>query len=258
MTLNRSRSSRITAIALGLVRADARERVGDPVGQQLAVRQPGRRVVEGAALRDVDQPRVVEGDRGELGEPGQRIDLARAPNVRSVEPDARPMTPTTSSPELSGTPTIAPSVRGGTIAGRAGRRRRSRRPRAGWPVRKTCAAEAFVDRLAVADALGEEAGAVAEDERRRRPARRGRCSRAASRAARGAGQDRLEQRRRSRAGRAAPGPSRRARAGTGRAGARAGVGDSARPASRGTSPGRRRRPGRPSSGRRRGSRRRRR
>ena len=34
----------------GVVRADARERVGDAVRQQLAVRQPGRRVVEGAAL----------------------------------------------------------------------------------------------------------------------------------------------------------------------------------------------------------------
>ena len=55
----------------GLVRADAREGMGDAVRQQLAVRQAGRRVVEGAALGDVDEARVVDGDRGQLGEPGQ-------------------------------------------------------------------------------------------------------------------------------------------------------------------------------------------
>ena len=97
MTLNRSRSSRMTAIGSGVVGRGRGQRVRDPVGQQLAVGQAGRRVVQRAALRVVDQPRVVEGDRGELGEARQGIDLARARTAGRCVPDARPITPTTSS-----------------------------------------------------------------------------------------------------------------------------------------------------------------
>ena len=65
----------------------------------------------------------------------------------------------------------------------------------GRPVRKTCAAEPLVDRLAVADALGEEPGAVAEDELE--TVRLGDVDEAVRRAQQraGAGQDRLEQHR---------------------------------------------------------------
>ncbi len=56
-----------------------RQGVRDPVGQELAVRQAGRRVVQGATLGDVDEAGVVEPDRGKLREAGKRLDIAVAP-----------------------------------------------------------------------------------------------------------------------------------------------------------------------------------
>ena len=110
MTLNRSRSSRMTAIgSRSSVRWPARA-WRDPVGQQLAVGQAGRRVVERAALRHVEEPRVVERDRGQLGEAGEGVRSRAAPNARSVVPEASPRTPTTRPPEASGTPTTDPNV----------------------------------------------------------------------------------------------------------------------------------------------------
>jgi hypothetical protein len=53
--------------------------MGDPVGQKLAVGQAGRRVVQGAALGGVDEPGIVERDRGKLGEACQRGDLSLPP-----------------------------------------------------------------------------------------------------------------------------------------------------------------------------------
>ena len=76
--------------------------------EQLAVGEAGGRVVQGAALRGVDEPRVVERDRGELGEARQRVDLALAPVALELA-DARPRTPTTRPADMSGTPTTAPT-----------------------------------------------------------------------------------------------------------------------------------------------------
>jgi len=52
--------------------------VTDPVRQQLAVREAGDGVVERAAPGGVEQARVVERDRGELGEANESVRLARA------------------------------------------------------------------------------------------------------------------------------------------------------------------------------------
>ena len=76
---------------LGVVGVGRGERMADPVGQQLAVGEACRRVVERAALGGIEQPRIVEGDRRELGEAHQGVRLARAerPIVRPRrEPDA--------------------------------------------------------------------------------------------------------------------------------------------------------------------------
>jgi len=67
-----------TGLAI-IVDTDRRQCAGDPVGQELAVRQAGGRVIEGAPLGGVHEPGVVQGDRGELGEARQRVDLALAP-----------------------------------------------------------------------------------------------------------------------------------------------------------------------------------
>ena len=96
----------------------ARQGVGDPVGQQLAVGQAGGRVVQGAALGAVDQPRVVEGDRGQLGEAGQGARSRARRTAARPSPEARPMTPTTRPPEVSGTPTTDPNVPVGTSPAR--------------------------------------------------------------------------------------------------------------------------------------------
>ena len=55
-----------------------RQGVTDPVGQQLAVREAGDRVVQRAAPSGVEQARIVEGDRRELGEANEGVRLARA------------------------------------------------------------------------------------------------------------------------------------------------------------------------------------
>ena len=49
--------------------------VRDPVGQQLPVRETGRVVVQRTALRYVDQAGVLEPDRGESREAGDRLDV---------------------------------------------------------------------------------------------------------------------------------------------------------------------------------------
>jgi hypothetical protein len=49
--------------------AAPRERMGDPVGEKVPVREAGDRVVKGAPLRGLEEMGVVEGDRGELREP---------------------------------------------------------------------------------------------------------------------------------------------------------------------------------------------
>ena len=98
MTLNRSRSSSTTAIDSASSRGGRASAWRDAVGQELAVRQAGRRVVQGAALRHVDESRVVERDRGELGEAGQGVDVPPVPATARPFPEARPRTPTTLPP----------------------------------------------------------------------------------------------------------------------------------------------------------------
>ena len=174
----------ITAIGSGVVRAGARERVGDAVGQQLAVRQAGGRVVEGAALGDVDEARVVERDRGELGEAGQRRRPRAGPNGRSVAPDARPMTPTTSSARGERhADDRAEQSRAGRPR-RAAPTRRSRRPRRAGPSGRP--GRRCPGRLAIRcpRTSANSPVAVAEDELEAVRLERGRRSRAACRAAR--------------------------------------------------------------------------
>ena len=152
--------------AIGLASSGrAREGVGDPVGQELAVRQARGRVVEGAALRDVDETRVVERDRGELGEAGQRLDLALSERPSDC-PEARPITPTTRPPDSGGRRRRRRAV----PAGRPG----ARRPRvvvidrdrlAGPDDRAGHAVARRQD--AIPDEVGEDADADAHDERRR-------------------------------------------------------------------------------------------
>ena len=51
--------------------------MGDSVRQEVAIREARDRVVQGAPLGRLEQVRVVEGDRSELGEPAEGADLAR-------------------------------------------------------------------------------------------------------------------------------------------------------------------------------------
>ena len=220
MTLNRSRSSRTTAIDSASSALVTGQGVRDAVGQELAVGQPGRRVVEGPALGDIDEPGVVERDRGELGEAGQGVDVPRGPSAdrcaRTRDRARRPTRP----PEVSGTPTTDPNMPVGS-AGRAAVPRVvvvDRERRAG---RDDRAAEALVDGDAVPEIAVEQAGAVAHDERSspvglaqvdvpvRRPEQGGRPS-----------HDGLQQAGPGRGGRAARARSRRARAGRDRRGRR--------------------------------------
>ena len=162
MTLNRSRSSRMTATGSASVRL-GRQGVRDPVGQELAVREAGGRVVEGAALGRVEQPGVVERDRGELGEADQGVGLARSERAigrargEADDPDRRPargQRHAEDGPE-----------RGGRQVRRAVAERvvvvdRERRARA-----VDLAAEALVDRHPVPEEVAEQAAAVADHER---------------------------------------------------------------------------------------------
>ena len=72
------------------------ERVSDPVGQELAIGEPRRRVVQGASLRRVEESRVVERDRGQLGETHEGVCLARSeraierPRGQADDTDRRP------------------------------------------------------------------------------------------------------------------------------------------------------------------------
>ena len=100
-TLNRSRSSRMSATRERGLRAAIRrvrvELLGEPVEQQRPVRQAGQHVVEGGVgalpalgLRPLEQAGVVERDRRELREPRQRLELALGERPRPVargEPD---------------------------------------------------------------------------------------------------------------------------------------------------------------------------
>ena len=165
----------MTAIGPVVVGPATGERVGDPVGQQLAVRQARGRVVQGAALRDVDEPRVVERDRGELGE------ARSAPRCRAQSEAPRVTARrrgrarrSTRPPDVSGTPTVGTE--------RAGRQvRRAARPRVvvvdddGWPVRTTAPPTPSLD----AQERGRRTSAktpvpTAHDETLPRPARAGR------------------------------------------------------------------------------------
>ncbi len=83
MTLKPSRSSRMTAISVASPRWPARAcRIRSVRSSRFG--EAGGRVVERAALGGVDEPRVVEPDRGELGEVGQGVDLAPAPQPAGV------------------------------------------------------------------------------------------------------------------------------------------------------------------------------
>ncbi len=171
-----------------------RQRLGDPVGEQLAVRQPGRRVVERAPLGGIEQARVVERDRGELCEPDEGVRLARP--ERAID-------------RARGEPDDADRL--------AARRQRHAHHRAERPARHIGRAsgevvvvgdrercpgpedlpgKALVDRHPLADEVDEDAAAVADHQARlvglgeidvamRGPEQR-----------RGVGQDRLEQDRR--------------------------------------------------------------
>ena len=138
------------------------EGMGDPVGQELAIGQAGRRVVEGAALGGVDEPGVVEGDRGELREARQRLDLALAPaplDLARGQAKHADHTPR----RHQGNPDDGPDRPDGDARRAAApavvvvHGHRGRRP-------EDLAGEPFGDRHPVPDELGEEAGAVADDE----------------------------------------------------------------------------------------------
>jgi len=153
MTLNRSRSSRIRAIG---------QRVGDPVGQELAVRKAGDRVVEGPTLDGLEEMGVVEGDRGELGKPAQGRDLA--------DPE-RPLHAARCQPDHADDP--AARRQGNADDGAEDARRHVAGPlrpgvvvidgdRPPFPVDEP--REPAVDRHAVAEEIGEQADPVADDE----------------------------------------------------------------------------------------------
>ena len=82
---------------VGVVGVGRGQRMRDPVGQQLPVGETGRRVVERAALGRIEQPRIVEGDRRELGEARQGVrsragrtsDRASPTRARSPRPSSR-------------------------------------------------------------------------------------------------------------------------------------------------------------------------
>ena len=59
-----------------------RQRVRDPVGEQLAIGQTRRVVVQGAALRDIDEAGVLEPDRRQSGEARQRFLVPLGPVPR--------------------------------------------------------------------------------------------------------------------------------------------------------------------------------
>ena len=80
MTLNRSRSRRMTATGSDPSGRDEARACAIRSVRSSRFGQPGRRVVQRPALGGIHQPGVVERDRGELGEAGQRVDLALAPS----------------------------------------------------------------------------------------------------------------------------------------------------------------------------------
>ena len=67
-----------------LRRSEFGQGAGDPIGQQLSVRQPGDPVVQGAPMGDVDKAGVVQGDGSQRGEAGQGVDVALAPTTARV------------------------------------------------------------------------------------------------------------------------------------------------------------------------------
>ena len=229
------------------------QRVGDPVREQLTVRQPGRRVVQRAALGGIEQPRVVEGDRRQLGEPDEGVRLARperaVDRARGEPDDAHRLAARRERHAHHGAERPARHVgRASDEVVVVGDRQRRPGP-------EDLAGEALVDRHPLADEVDEDAAAVADHQARlvgfgeidvavRGPEQR-----------RGVGQDRLEQDRRvvpveEREGglvERAQVRIRRATAERRRSGP---------PASPGRARGRPCRPGRPWSGRRPGSRRR--
>ena len=94
---------RLGAVIVG----PAGERLDDPLDEHLAGGQPRHRVAPSAGL--LLQPRVLEGDRRQLGEPVQRVDLGLVPRAlhrarrQAEHPDDPPA-------DVSGTPTPAPTM----------------------------------------------------------------------------------------------------------------------------------------------------
>ena len=86
--------------------------------EELAVGQPGRRVVERAALGDVDEPGVVERDRGELAEARQRVDVPAAPAPLACCPIRGRARRRRRPPDVSGTPTTEPKMPDGNVGER--------------------------------------------------------------------------------------------------------------------------------------------
>ena len=129
MTLNRSRSSRITATdrAIGRRRRPARGRSGRSSSSRF-----GSPVVGSWSA-----PRWAASNRRELSSAIEaswanrtRAWVSRGPNARSIVPEASPMTPTVLPPDASGTPITEPNAPLGMLGRASGERRRSRRPRA--------------------------------------------------------------------------------------------------------------------------------
>ena len=135
MTLNRSRSSRMTAIGSASVRLGRPGRGAIRVGQELAVRAgrwSGRRGRRAGRRRTAGR---CPGRSRRAGRSGPGRAISRGPNERSVVPEASPMTPTTSSRPKSAARRGRPRTwrSAGPASGR--RTRRSRRPRAARPSR---------------------------------------------------------------------------------------------------------------------------
>ena len=96
----------------------AGEGVRDAVGQELAVGQPRRRVVERPALGDIDEPGVVERDGRELAEARQRTDVPAAPAPLRCCPIRDRARRRPVPPDVSGTPTTEPKMPDGNVGER--------------------------------------------------------------------------------------------------------------------------------------------
>ena len=170
MTLKRSRSSRTSAIGSASSGPVAGQGVGDAVGQELAVRQPGRRVVQRPALGGLEEAGVVERDRGELGRSGSGRRSRAGPSARSLCPDAEAedADDAAAGGQRHADDGAEDAVRQvGRAVGPGVVVVDGERP----AVADDRAADPLVDRHAAAEEAVEEPDAVAHDERCRRPAR---------------------------------------------------------------------------------------